>query len=92
MIAAASAYQWKISQINVTNAFLYGDLSEKVYMTPPPGVPHESGHVCRLRRSLYGLKHAPKTWFEKFSTVAISLGFRPGSCDFALFIKYTIET
>ena len=41
--------------MDVKNAFLNGDLSEEVYMQPPPGLSVESNKVCYLRRALYGL-------------------------------------
>ena len=89
IIAVASIRQWHISQMDVKNAFLNGDLQEEVYMTPPPGVSHNPGEVCKLKKALYGLKQAPRAWFEKFSTVITSLGFRSSNHDSALFIKVT---
>ena len=89
LIAVASIRQWHISQMDVKNAFLNGDLQEEVYMTPPPGVAHNFGEVCKLKKALYGLKQAPRAWFEKFSTVITSLGFRSSNHDSALFIKVT---
>ncbi|GKE38576.1 ribonuclease H-like domain-containing protein, partial [Tanacetum coccineum] len=55
--------------LNVKNAFLNGDLFETMYMYQPPGFvdaqfPH---HVCRLQRSLYELKQAPRAWFQQFT-------------------------
>ncbi|MGG6712794.1 UNVERIFIED_CONTAM: hypothetical protein ITH36_24505, partial [Salmonella enterica subsp. enterica serovar Weltevreden] len=52
LIAVASVRRWHISQMDVKNAFLNGDLREEVYMVPPPGVSHEPGQVCRLKRAL----------------------------------------
>ncbi|KAJ9566768.1 hypothetical protein OSB04_002734 [Centaurea solstitialis] len=75
--------------MDVKNAFLNGDLSEEVYMTPSPGVSLPTGHVCRLRKTLYGLKQAPRAWFEKFSTTVISLGFSASNYDSGLFTRTT---
>lgn len=55
-VAIASICQWHISQMDVKNVFLNGDLQEEVYMVHPPGVPHQPSEVCRLRKALYGLK------------------------------------
>jgi len=86
LIAVAAISAWSISQMDVKNAFLHGDLHEEVYMQPPPGVDAPSGHVCRLRRALYGLKQAPRAWFERFVTVVRAAGFSPSEHDPALFI------
>ena len=78
-----------ISQLDVKNTFLNGDLQEEVYMAPPPGISHDSRYVCKLKKALYGLKQVPRAWFEKFSIVISSLGFVSSSHDSALFIKCT---
>ena len=54
--------------MDVKNAFLNGNLSEEIYMQPPPGLSVESNKVCHLQRALYGLKQAPRAWFAKFSS------------------------
>ena len=86
LIAVAATSSWTISQMDVKNAFLHGDLHEKVYMQPPPGVDAPPGYVCRLRRALYGLKQAPRAWFERFASVIQAAGFTPSDHDPALFI------
>uniref|UniRef100_A0A2N9G0E6 Reverse transcriptase Ty1/copia-type domain-containing protein n=1 Tax=Fagus sylvatica TaxID=28930 RepID=A0A2N9G0E6_FAGSY len=60
LLAVAACHQWKLFQIDIKNTFLNGDLSEEVYMQPPPSLSHPSDKVCRLRRALYGLKQAPR--------------------------------
>ncbi|GJZ64969.1 uncharacterized mitochondrial protein-like protein [Tanacetum coccineum] len=56
-------------------------------MTPPPGVSHKPGEVCKLKKALYSLKQAPRAWYEKFATVVTSLGFVSSHHDSALFVK-----
>ena len=58
LLAVAAASKWDLFQMDVKNAFLNGDLSEEVYMQPPPGLSVESNNVCCFRRALYGLKQA----------------------------------
>ena len=85
LIDVAAARSWNISQMDVKNTFLHGDLHEEVYMQPPLGVEAPSGHVCRLRKALYGLKQAPRAWFERFSSVVHAAGFTSSEHDAALF-------
>jgi len=86
LLAVASVRQWSISQLDVKNAFLNGELREEVYMQPPPGYSVPDGMVCHLRRSLYGLKQAPRAWFERFSSIVTDAGFKPRDHDPALFV------
>jgi hypothetical protein len=69
LLAMAYVQEWSISQLDVKNAFLNGDLHENVYMLLPPGYFIPEGMVCHLRRSLYDLKQAPWAWCHilKFS-------------------------
>ena len=86
LLAVASVRAWSISQLDVKNVFLNGELREEVYMRPPPGYLVLEGMVCRLRRSLYVLKQAPRAWFQRFASVIIAAGFSPSNHDPALFI------
>ena len=67
---------WPLYQLDIKNDFLHDDLAEEVYMEQPPGfiAQGESGLVCRLRRSLYGLKQSPQAWFGRFSSVVQEFG------------------
>ena len=67
--------------MHVKNAFLNGDLSEEVYMQPPPGLSVESNKVCHLRCALYSLKQVPRIWFAKFSSTNSRLGYMTSHYD-----------
>ena len=60
LLVVAAASKWDLFQMDVKNAFLNGELSEEVYMQPPPSFSVDSNKVCHLRRALYGLKQAPR--------------------------------
>jgi hypothetical protein len=78
--------EWSISQLDMKNVFLNGELREDVYMRPPPGYSVPEGMVCDLRRSLYGLKQAPRAWFQHFASVVTSASFSASAYDPALFV------
>ena len=68
LLTIAVTSKWDFFQRDVKNAFLSGDLSEEIYMQPPPGLSVESNKVCHIRRALYDLKQAPRAWFAKFNS------------------------
>ncbi|RVW97585.1 Retrovirus-related Pol polyprotein from transposon TNT 1-94 [Vitis vinifera] len=76
--------------VDIKNAFLHGDLAEEVYMEQPPGfvAQGESGLVCRLRRSLYGLKQSPRAWFSRFSSVVQEFGMLRSTADHSVFYHH----
>ena len=75
--------------MDVKNVFLNGNLSEEVYMQPPPSLSIEPNKVCHLRRALYGLKQSLRAWFAKFSSTISHLGYIASHYDFALFLYRT---
>jgi Reverse transcriptase (RNA-dependent DNA polymerase) len=63
--------------MNVKTAFLNGDLEEDVYMTQPMGFedPINASKVCKLKRSIYGLKQASRSWNKCFDKKIKEFGF-----------------
>ena len=90
-LAMAAIRHWPLHQLDTKNAFLHGDLKEKVYMEQPPGfvAQGESGLVCKLRRSLYGLKQSPRAWFGKFSHIVQNFGLKRSEADHSVFYCLT---
>ena len=75
--------------MDVKNAFLNRNLSEEVYIQPPPGLSIESNKVCHFQRALYGLKQAPRAWFSKFRSTIFRLVYTAIPYDFDLFLRCT---
>lgn len=91
-LALAASRKWTLYQPDVNNAFLHGDLTKEVYMTVPPGISHKPNQVCRLRKSLYGLKQASRKWFEKLASELIYLGYYQSKNDYSMFVKKSGST
>ncbi|KAJ0627129.1 putative RNA-directed DNA polymerase [Helianthus annuus] len=88
VVALAVQNNWSLYQLDVNNAFLYGDLNEDVYMFLPEGYEdNNKSKVCKLNKSLYGLKQAPRMWNEKLVGVLLNSGFVQSKCDTSLFVK-----
>ena len=68
---------WELEQMDVKIAYLNGELEETIFMVQPEGfaIHGEEVKVCKLNKSLYGLKHASRQWHEKFNCHMVVCGF-----------------
>ncbi|GJW91119.1 ribonuclease H-like domain-containing protein [Tanacetum coccineum] len=79
---------WPVFQLDVNNAFLYGDLNETVYMKLLEGYyPSGDNKVCMLKNSLYGLKQALRQWNAKLTSTLIENSFSQSKSDYSLYTK-----
>ncbi|WVZ63555.1 hypothetical protein U9M48_013178 [Paspalum notatum var. saurae] len=77
LIAIATYHDYEVCQMDVKTDFLNGNLSEDEYMTQPEGFvdPQNAGKVCKLLKSIYGLKQASRSWNLRFDEVVKGFGF-----------------
>lgn len=77
-----------LKHLDIRTAYLYGEIEEEVYMRQPPGyaVRGQEKKVCRLRKSIYGLKQSARCWNKKLSSVLKAMGFTASSTDPCLYI------
>ena len=82
-----------IHQMDVKIAFVNGDLDEEAYMEQPEGfvLPDNEHKVCKLVKSLCGLKQAPKKWHEKFESVLFSNGFWYNNADKCIILNLIVS-
>ena len=103
ILAIAAMQNWSVYHMDVSNAFLHGSLHEIVYMGMPLGysrigswIPHSHGEFnlkttshleCRLKKTLYGLTHAPREWFDNLSDTLLAADYVHSKADYSLFMK-----
>ena len=77
ILAIAAYFDYEIWQMDVKTAFLNGNLTEDVYMMQPEGFvdPTNAGKICKLQKSIYGLKQASRSWNIRFDEVVKGFGF-----------------
>ena len=77
ILAIAAYFDYEIWQMDVKTAFLNGNLNEDVYMIQPEGFvdPKNASKICKLQKSIYGLKQASRSWNIRFDEVVKGFGF-----------------
>ena len=75
--------------MDVKTIFLNEDLDEEVYMSQPEGfsVEEKEHMVCKLKKSIYGLKQASRQWYLKFNDTITSFGFKENTVDRCIYLK-----
>ena len=88
MLLTASAYKWKIHSLDVASAFLQSDeIEREIYLCPPADI-CSTESVWRLKRPLYGLCDAPRSWYDTMSAFLLSTGGIKSVIDDSLFMWF----
>jgi hypothetical protein len=88
-MALVAHFDLELHQMDVKTAFLNGDLEEEVYMKQPECfVSKNHSHlVCKLNKSIYGLKQSSCQWYLKFNNMISSYGFVENVVDHCIYLK-----
>jgi len=91
IMALVAHYDLELHQMDVRTVFLNGDLEENVYMDQPIGFSVEGKEhmVCKLKKSIYGLKQASRKWYFKFNDTIVSFGFKKNIVDRCIYLKFS---
>jgi len=84
LLSVAAHRGYRVKQYDIKTAFLNGKLEEEIYMKQPPGF-EVGSKVCRLKKSLYGLKQAARSWNQEIERVLISYGCVQSNIDRCLY-------
>lgn len=89
-LSVVASHDLELEQLDVKTAFLHGELEEDIYMDQPEGftVPGKEKYVCKLKRSLYGLKQSPRQWNKRFDSFMLSHSFKRSKYDSCVYIKH----
>ena len=89
LLSFAVQNEMQIHQMDVVTAFLHGELDEEIYMQQPDGYikPGKKHLVCRLKKSLYGLKQSPRCWYRALQEYMNSIGFAQSGADPCVYIQ-----
>lgn len=89
LLALAAQQGWVIHQMDVKSAFLNGYLEEEIFVEQPEGFvfSRQDEKVYRLKKALYDLKQAPRSWYSRIDTHLTNLSFEKSLSEYTLYIK-----
>lgn len=88
LLAYCVKFNLMINQMDVESAFLNGKISSEVYVKQPEGYEDGTENVCKLKKTLYGLRESPRAWYECLDKFLLKTGFKRSKYDYCL---YTME-
>ena len=87
LLSLVAEHKLELHHLDVKTAFLNGELEENIYMCQPPGYEEDGpGTFCHLRKSLYGLRQAPRAWHTRLKQELEEAGYQASEADPGLFV------
>jgi hypothetical protein len=91
ILALSALYGYQSTQVDIATAFLNAPIEEEIYMEQPEGFIKLGSNgeklVCRMKRSLYGLKQSPRNWNKTLGEFLLNCGFQQSKTDPCLYFK-----
>ncbi|XP_077232489.1 uncharacterized protein LOC143869816 [Tasmannia lanceolata] len=94
LLAIAVHYDYEIWQMDIKTVFLNGNIQEDIYMVQPEGFDaagEDNQKVCKLQRSIYGLKQASRSWNHRFDQVVKEFGFSQNIDEACVYKKFNVS-
>jgi hypothetical protein len=91
LLAVAAKKGLHLGQMDVKSAYLHSAIEEEIYLEQPEGFAKKANPgrkiVCKLNKSIYGLKQAAKNWYEALTSLLLKKGFKRSRNDYCLFVR-----
>jgi len=89
LLGITAGMNLETEEVSMKTAFLHGDMEEDIYMEQPKGfaVRGKEHLVCKLKKSLYGCKQAPRQWYRTFDLFMVDHGYGKMTADPCVFMK-----
>ena len=91
LLSIAVKYDLIVEQIDAVSAFLQANLEEEIYTKVPDGISYTGDKVCKLLKSLYGLKQSPRCWNQKLHCKLLALGFKNSFSDYCVYYLNSVS-
>ena len=89
LLGLVASNDYELEQLDVTTTFVNGELEKEIFMQQPEGfvVPGKEDYVCKLKKSLYGLKQSPRQWYKRFDTFVTGHELKRCTYDSCVYYK-----
>ena len=89
ILGLTASMNLELEQLDVKTTFLHGDLDEEIFMEQQEGfkVKGKKNMVCKLKKSLYRLKQAPRQWYKKFDSFMMSQEYKRTFADPCAYVR-----